>query len=37
MLKALRRFLSNPSWFVDCNPVWGVVEVWGMGFAAIAI
>lgn len=31
MLKAIRRFISKPFWFVDCDPLWGVVEAFSFG------
>ncbi len=30
MLKALRRLLK-PFWFVDCDPLWGICECFGLG------
>lgn len=34
MLKALRRLVS--SWIMDLNPMPGITEAWGFGFAAVA-
>lgn len=31
MLKAIRRLLPKPRWFVDCDPLWGVAEALGFG------
>lgn len=31
MLKALRRLISKASSFVDCGPLWGIVECFSLG------